>query len=277
MRIVITGASGFLGGQLVKLLSSENADYVGVSRTNQPGLMQVSDYKDTPTGDVLIHLAEINDRAHANKLGVVYEEEANELLECLIEKGYRKIIYASSSVLYGDTNTSPCKVSDPVYVVDSYTRIKRKSEEAVLESGGVVARLSNLYGPGMSDKNVLSAMLGQLGEDGPMYLYNTSPIRDFLWVDDAADALVKMTHCEHSEIYNIGSGVGISIAELAHQVVVAAEQSTREVMSTINDATASSLVLDISSTKAALGWQPNVDIKQGVRNLVNDIKLEKDE
>ena len=41
---------------------------------------------------------------------------------------------------------------------------------AVLASGGAVARLSNLYGPGMSDTNVLSAMLRQLNENGPMRL-----------------------------------------------------------------------------------------------------------
>ena len=135
MRIVITGASGFLGHHLLKRLSDLGADHIGLSRSSQPGLIQVSDYKDSPNGDVLVHLGETNDRKLVNELNSVYEQQALSLLEKLIKKGYQKIIYASSSVLYGNAYTSQCKVSDKIFIVDTYTRVKRKSELAVLASG----------------------------------------------------------------------------------------------------------------------------------------------
>ena len=269
MNIVVSGASGFLGRALLKKLSSYGTSYIGLSRQQVPGLFNVKNYSEAPVGDVLVHLAEINDRAYANRLGPVYEQEAGELLQNLVSKGYKKIIYTSSAILYGDSETSPRKVSDPVFVVDSYTRIKRKSEEAVLAKGGIVARLSNLYGPGMSEANVLSTMLRQLSLDGPLRLHDTSPVRDFLWIEDAAEALLKMIQSKFEGVFNVGTGVGTSIAELANEVLVAAGQPNREVISAISGAKHSSLILDILDTKAALNWQPKVLPKQGIRNLVN--------
>lgn len=272
MRIVITGASGFLGHHLLKRLSNLGVDHIGLSRSSQPGLVHVNDYKDTPNGDVLVHLGETNDRGLVNKLSSVYEKRAISVLGELIKKGYQKIIYASSSVLYGEAYTSPCKVSDDVFIVDTYTRVKRRSEEAVLASGGVVARLSNLYGPGMSDSNVLSAILRQLKENGPVRLLNTLPVRDFLWVEDAADALVAMIYSDVSGIYNVGSGLGTSIAELAHEVIVSAGQETREVVPSSAGAKKTSLVLDISQTTSDLNWYPKMVLKKGVQNLVSGIE-----
>ena len=272
MRIVVTGASGFLGYHLLKRLSNLGADHIGLSRSRQPGLVQVSDYKDSPNGDVLVHLGETNDRRLVNELSSVYEQQAISLLEKLIKKGYQKIIYASSSVLYGDAYTSPCRVSDKVFVVDTYTRVKRESEKAVVNSGGTVARFSNLYGPGMSDTNVLSTILRQLNVNGPMRLLNILPVRDFLWVEDAADALTAMIYSDVSGIYNVGSGLGTSISQLAHDVIISAGQEPRGVVSTLNGAIKTHLVLDISQTKTDLNWQPKMVLKKGIRYLVSETK-----
>ena len=91
MRIVVTGASGFLGHHLLRRLSNLGADHIGLSRSSQPGLIQEwSDYKDSPNGDVLVHLGETNDRRLVNELNSVYEQRALSLLEKRSKKATKK-------------------------------------------------------------------------------------------------------------------------------------------------------------------------------------------
>lgn len=268
MRVVITGASGFLGGAILRHLAEAGLDCVGVSRRDVPGLHRVSSYSETPGGDCLIHCAETNDRSMVNAGGQMIEAEMRRTLYELLAGSHRHIIYMSSAVLYGDQWMTPRKVSDPVEVVDGYTRIKHESERAVLERGGTVVRLANLYGPGMASGNVLSHIMQQLGGSSAITMHLLNPVRDFLWVDDAVCALRAMLKNESKGIYNVGSGRGTSIRELV-QLVQAAAGSHKEVVALRTAERLSSLVLDISDTEQSLGWTPDIRLENGVRQLIN--------
>ena len=74
MRVVITGAAGFLGTALRhRLLAFEQVEVLGISRRPLPGLLTVSNYAEIPSGDILIHLAESSDRQISNSNGLVCE------------------------------------------------------------------------------------------------------------------------------------------------------------------------------------------------------------
>jgi len=267
MRIVITGASGFLGGAVFRQLTAAGFDCLGVSRADFPGLHRVASYAETPAGDCLIHCAETNDRSLANAGGEALEAAALHTLSALLTKGYRHVIYASSAVLYGDRWTAPRKVTDPVTVTDTYTRIKRMSEISVLEHGGSVARLANLYGPGMAATNVLSHVLTQLGQDRMIMMHALDPVRDFLWIDDAVRALSILSERQPAGVFNVGSGQGISIGELVGLAQRAAR--TRQSISGLRTLDQpSQLVLDITATKRHLGWSPQMLTEVGIRELV---------
>ncbi len=269
MRVVITGASGFLGGAVLRHLAEAGLDCVGVSRRDVPGLHRVTSYAETPGGDCLIHCAETNDRSVVNAGGALIEAETRRTLYELLAGSYRHIIYMSSAVLYGDQWMTPRKVSDPVEVVDSYTRIKHESEQAVLDKGGAVVRLANLYGPGMAAGTVLSHILGQLGSNEPIRLKDTNPVRDFLWIEDAADAVVQMVGAPIQGIFNVGSGVGTSIRDLAQGVLEAANQPEREILSTQVGTRESCIVLDITKTLSQLDWHPSVSLNEGLTHLIS--------
>jgi UDP-glucose 4-epimerase len=268
MKIVVTGASGFLGRALMQNLAHRGINAVGVSRHPCYGCIKVESYIDAPGGDVLVHLAEASDRAYAQANSPIYEHRSLATLEALEGKGFSRVVYASSAVLYGDQEQSLRKVGDPVYALDAYTRLKLASENAVLARDGIVARLVNLYGSGMAEGNVLSTILGQIWQDGPVRVLDETPVRDFLWIDDAARALSLMATGEASGVFNVGSGQGVSIRELANLVLDAAGQADRPVESVRTGSRFSRLVVDIAQTKEVLGWYPAVSLVEGISTLV---------
>lgn len=272
MRIVVTGASGFLGRALMRKLTCDGVEVVGVSRHGWPGFVHVTRYADTPVGDVLVHLAEASDRRWAEARGDYYEQASLKTLESLLGKGFDRVVYASSAVLYGDQSEALQRVGDPVHIVDTYTRLKYASEQAVLERKGVVARLVNLYGPCMAEGNVLSAMLKQVPLDGPVRVLDVTPVRDFLWVDDAAEALAIMSLGKTFGTFNVGTGLGTSILKLAHIVLDAAGQTGRTVESVYQGTRRSQLVVDIAQTTAEIGWRPSTSLPKGIETLVKMIK-----
>lgn len=268
MKIIVTGASGFLGRALMQDLARTGIDAVGVSRHPCRGCIQVESYTDAPGGDVLVHLAEASDRAYAQANSPLYEQRSLATLDVLQSKGFSRVVYASSAVLYGDQEQSLRKVGDPVHEFDAYTRLKLASEKSVLDRGGIVARLVNLYGPGMAEGNVLSTILGQIWQDGPVRVLDVTPVRDFLWIVDAARALSLMATGEASGVFNVGSGQGVSIRELANLVLGAAGQAGRPVESVRVGSRFSRLVVDITHTKDVLGWCPAVTLVEGISTLV---------
>ena len=275
LKVVITGASGFLGGYVLQILSSQkNVEVIPVTRRNIADWCSVSDYAQSPEGDVLIHLAEDNDRTQVARSGEVYEESALNTLTALLEKGYRRVVYASSSVLYGDAGVHAHRSNDPIESTDAYTRIKRKSELAVLKlPGGIVVRLANIYGPGMSNKNVMSAILPQIPGEGALKVMYTNPIRDFIWVEDAAECIMALAldgfkERGESRLFNVGTGVGTSIGSLAEMALGIAGQPNRVVHAQYASDRPSSLILDFSDTTSACGWKPKTSLRQGLIRML---------
>ena len=275
LKIVITGASGFIGGHLIGHLSGiANIEIVPLTRRGIPNLVQVSNYADAPDGDVLIHLAEDNNLENVANGGLTYEHEALSTLRALLAKKYRRIIYTSSSTLYGDKSVIPHGTDDDIFVKDPYTRIKNLSESAVLENpNGMVVRLANVYGPFMSTNNVMSQILKQIQHQGDLEVGDVTPIRDFIWVRDVAEgismlALMDLAEIGKSKMYNLGSGIGTSIGYLALLTLELAGQPERRVVSKNQTRVASSIVLGYSETTNACGWTPRVTLRQGIASLL---------
>jgi UDP-glucose 4-epimerase len=254
-NIVITGASGFLGRSLGARLTSLSVPYTAVSRRNEPGFHQVVDYRDTPTCEILIHLAEEPERATVNLLGKTYLDQTFDVVS-MLSKRVGTLIYASSSVVYGDACETPFATDALVTPTDLYSRCKVRNEEIVLASGGTVLRLSNLFGPGMSPHNVINDIASQLTLPGAMKVRDDMPVRDFLSISAVVDAIVLLLQTPCPGILNVGSGVGLSIREVAQLALQRVGQQGREIVATQPTARRSINILDIAETQGRLQWSP---------------------
>jgi UDP-glucose 4-epimerase len=252
-----------------KLMNYPGIEVMGTSRQSRPGIVQVSSYADAPGGDVLVHLAEVSDRSLANSKGLAYQQACRATVEILLRKKYERVVYASSAVLYGDQNDNLCKIDDPIHVVDTYTRVKCESEQMLREKKGVIARIVNLYGPGMASGNVMSTILNQVLLDGPIHVLDVNPIRDFLWIEDAASALEVMSLGSATGVFNVGTGQGTSVLQLATSVINASRQFNRAIESKTQVNKRSHLVVDISETINHFGWRPTTSLERGIQVLVD--------
>ena len=279
MKVVVTGATGFLGKHIVaKLRDSQEPDLevVGVSRQKVDGLVHVSNYKETPSGDILIHLAEENSRAGANLGGVNEFVRSLQIIQDLSKRSFSRIIYSSSAVLYGDKSTHAHKTSDAIEVNDDYSKLKSSGEQAIVASGhGISLRLSNIYGQGMNPNNVVSTILRQaeIGED--VTVETLEPIRDFLWAEDAATAILRIalndSFAKLPRILNIGTGVGSSIREIA-EIASRTSGWVKLNISARSISAPSCIILNIDETVEQLDWRPTVEIHTGIARLLHNEK-----
>jgi nucleoside-diphosphate-sugar epimerase len=271
-KIAITGASGFLGGYLNEYLKAIGLTVIPYSRRLLPGMSQILNYGQTPKADFLIHLAEEADREKVNKMGETYLDNATDVLKVLSRRFGKDIIYASSGVVYGDENKGSCRVDMPVRANDAYSKLKLRNEKIVLGSGGVVVRLSNLFGVGMTTGTVMSDIIHQIPGSGPMRIRNDKPVRDFLPVSESTSAFGRIIESNYSGILNVGSGIGTSISSLASLFLEAGGQEYLDIVATQSSSKMSINVLDISETKKFIGWSPNFSLKEKLSQLL-DVEL----
>jgi nucleoside-diphosphate-sugar epimerase len=267
-EVIVTGASGFFGQAVIRQFANSEFAVRGVARRRREGLVAVSDYSMLPNSEdaILIHLAQGANTSDS------FGEEDIELCATFAGKPWRHIVYASSAVVYGDAKASLRTPDEGVTPYNDYSRVKLACEKIVLEAGGTCLRLGNLYGPGMNVETVISAILSQIPGDGPLVLQNTAPIRDFMWVDDAAACLIAACRRMPGEILNVASGRGFSVGDVAHMALTLAGEGGRPVVGKIISSRNSCLVLDIARTCSLLNWVPEMELADGLEILLREKK-----
>tara|TARA_B100000886_G_C20406116_1_gene484866 strand:- start:243 stop:1043 length:801 start_codon:yes stop_codon:yes gene_type:complete len=261
-NLYITGASGFIGKNLIKSLKKKNIFHYCVSRkkTEFDNTIELKNYKDLEPkkNSILIHLAENNNISEVDLLGKNYINNNVNTLKLLLKKNWKHAVYISSVMVEQNLNKGLI-----------YKKSKKACEKIILEYGGTILRMTNLYGPYMSDVNIFSDIIKQLNNQS-ITLKNPNAIRDFLWIDDAVEAIILAIKKTPGGIYNIASGKLISVEEIVKHFLKIHSNGIKNIISTQKNENDYFSAIDIEKTKLDLNWKPNFTIQTGIKKLLKN-------
>ena len=270
-KVLVTGATGFIGKHLVPRLQADGHEIVETGRASGDTTDQAT-WKRLPPADVVVHLAaksfvpESWDAPglflRTNLLGTV------EALEYCRAHGARLVFL--SSYLYGDVVRQPIPESTTLAARNPYALSKKLAEEACefyaerFRIQATILRPFNIYGPGQSDTFLIPAVLNQLKAGQEIHVKDLEPRRDYVYVVDVVEAMLKaMAGAGSFDVFNVGSGTSHSVCELIRiiQDVWGTDLPVRsdgvrrkdEIMDTL---------ADITRAQQHLGWTPRFTLRR---------------
>jgi dTDP-glucose 4,6-dehydratase len=297
MRILVTGAAGFLGSHLIELLLADGHTVIGVDNLTTGRLANLEHLQGEPRFsllerdicqpfepgqvDAIYNLASPASPADYMRLGVeTLRVGAYGVFNTLdIARRYRALyLHASTSECYGDPEIHPQPESywgnvNPIGPRSVYDEAKRFAEATVMayhRYRGVntrMARIFNTYGPRLqpSDGRVISNFLMQAlrGEDLTIY-GDGSQTRSFCYVTDLIDGIVRLAASDEHEPVNIGNPEEWTIADCAREVlaVTGSKSKVRNLALPVDDPARRRP--DITRARTMLGWEPKVQLREGL-------------
>ena len=296
---IVTGGAGFIGSHLVDALLAENISVRVIDNysTGRPenlahvaGQVELVEADFAKSGnwqklfqntDWVFHLGALADIVPSIQRPADYFQ-ANvdgtfNVLEAAKNAGVKRFVYAASSSCYGIPDKYPTSEAAEISPQYPYALTKRLGEELVMHWAqlynlpAIALRLFNVYGPRSRTSGTYGAVLGvflaqKLANKPFTVVGDGTQTRDFTYVTDVANAFLTAAQssvCE--EIFNVGSGETVSVNRLVE--LLGGEVTYIPKRPGEPDCT----YADITKIRRELKWQPKVDIKQGVDNVLANI------
>ncbi len=294
-RILLTGASGFIGKNLLNYLIRTGAQVGAVCKENTP-FFQLKNTK-LFTGNlqdnsflkkifkefrpnIVYHLAALVGEPISFTPAQQLATNASLTLR-MLEESYRNgvelFIFPSSAEVYGN-QALPFREEMPPKPLSFYGASKAAAENYVLsyhlraEIKTTILRLFSVYGPGQKPTMFIPQLIQSLLKNETLSITQFDKKRDYIYVSDVAEAFLKVLESPRSwgEIINIGSGKSLSLREIVEILeeitekrIKVAERKRKEKRGDVKFQQAS-----IEKAKAILNWEPTTEIKQGLEKTI---------
>jgi len=192
-----------------------------------------------------------------------------------------KVVYASSSSVYGDTSILPTTESDEKRPINPYAKTKLEKDklaEQYAKNGLKVIglRYFNVFGPRQSKEyaGVIKLFLDRIQQGLPPLVNGDGlQIRDFVYVDDAVNAnILSMESDIDFEFFNIGTGTTISILDLANMIIKFSGLKIKPIHRSALPGDVRATQADITKVKTMLKWRPTTSIQDWLKSAVLDVK-----
>jgi len=300
-RALVTGGAGFIGSHLAKeLIQSgyhvfvidnlstgrrsnvpEAAEFIELDLSMANSLDELQDLH----LDMIFHLAAQSSGAlsfvdpPADLRSHIFS--TFNLLQYCLKFKVNRFLYASSATVYGDPLYLPVDENHPKNPQTYYAAGKISSEAYVnlFNSLGVnttILRMPNVYGPGQNLENknqgMVSIYLSFMLENSPIVVKGLpSRFRDFIYIDDVINAWIKAyeTQEAYGKTYNLASGKKSSVEDILKELVSAFDIPQYPIVydcGTPGDQTG--MICDISRISEDLNWNPETDLKTGIKKTV---------
>ncbi len=297
MKVLVTGAAGFLGSHLVDRLLAEGNEVIGVDNLctgNLANLAHLSREErfrleerdickpfDVGPVDFVYNFASPASPVDYMKLGIetLLVGSAGTINSLEIAKRHNAgYLHASTSECYGDPEIHPQVESywgnvNPIGPRSVYDEAKRFSEAAIMayhRYHGVrthMVRIFNTYGPRLqaNDGRVISNLVTQALRGDPLTIYGDgSQTRSFCYVSDLIDGIVRLGKSDESQPVNIGNPDEWTILECAEEVCRVTGSKSEILFKPLPQDDPARRRPDITRARTLLGWEPKVALRQGL-------------
>jgi UDP-glucuronate 4-epimerase len=315
MRTLVTGAAGFIGSHLCERLVARGDDVVGIDNfdpfyarsikdANVAGLLTSprftlieADVRDAPAlerafaagqPEVVIHLAalagvrpSLMEPARYADVNVVGTQR---IADAVRAHGARRLVFASSSSVYGLDSHPPFKESDPcLKPLSPYASSKRSGELMLFTAHHLYAqdvtclRFFTVYGPRQRPDLAIHKFARRIAAGQPIELYGDgSTSRDYTFIDDIIDGVVAAIDQPASEpgyrVYNIGGSRPVPLSKLVELLADALRATPDVTYGVEQPGDMKRTLADLTLSRQALGYAPKVSMEAGIARFVEWMK-----
>lgn len=295
MDYIITGGAGFIGSTLANLLLQQGHKVAVIDNLSTGNLENLSNIKNK----IQFHNIDIRNsvdlkKVLAGKDGIFHHAALTSVVQSyqkekeyfdvnvngtknifeIAQKTGTKVVFASSSGVYGNTGTIPTLESAKLEPVNPYGITKMKAEllaEKYKECDLVGLRYYNVYGnnPTISSSGVISRFYQNIIADkSPVIDGNGTQLRDFVFVGDVVQATISAMEKDTGSVFiNIGSGTTTSILDLASLFIKHSKKNLVPTFQKEPEGNVRASQADISLAKRLLGWKPQTKLEEWIQDL----------
>ena len=304
MKYIVTGGAGFIGSNIVKKLVTrgDNVTVIDNLKTGkEENLISVKNkiifYNDSILNLDLLEnkTQDIDGVFHQAALASVQESfikpeeyqnvnvNGTENILKLAKKNNFKVVYASSSSVYGNPEKIPIKESDSKNPINPYAKTKLEKEklaEKYSQMGVKVIglRYFNVFGKGQSKEyaGVLKLFLERIRDELPPKINGDGlQFRDFVYVEDVADAnIMSMDSKVSHEFFNVGTNTSITILDLAKTIIKLSGLDIEPIFCPALKGDVQGTVADINLIKHKIGWKPAVFLEEWINQIISMKKFD---